>query len=113
MAAGAEAEAGLDAVLGVVDSGGAAGVGGFAEAVVGTGVEDASGVGKEEAGGATALTDCAVGLASGVWAKAPSVKKLRALRIKETLFINNVTLIKIAQSVGPGAKGSVVFEGAG
>lgn len=82
----------MDAVSAFGDSTGVAGAGAFAETDGGTGVEDATGVGKDEAVGATALTDC--GLATGAWPNALSVKKLSALRIKETLFISNVILIK-------------------
>jgi hypothetical protein len=74
------------------DSTGVATVAGLAEAAAdaGTGVEDATGVGKDEAGGAApTLADCAAGLPTAC-AKTLNVKKLRVLRIKETLFINNV-----------------------
>jgi hypothetical protein len=65
------------------------------EADAGTGVEDATGTGEEEAGGAPVLTDCAVGVPTGAWAKPVSVKKLRVLRIKNTFFISGVTLIRL------------------
>lgn len=84
----------MDGVFGFGDSAGVAGASAFAEAEAGTGVEDATGVGNDEAGGATALTDCP--LATVAW-NALSVKKLSTLRIEETLFICNVTLIEIAR----------------
>ncbi|MCM3869469.1 MAG: hypothetical protein ND895_02060 [Pyrinomonadaceae bacterium] len=104
MAAGAAEEAGVD---GVLELGGFAveDVAGLAEAATddGTGVDDDTGAGKDEAGGvAPTLAVCAVGLATA-WAQTLRVKRLRALRIKETLFISKVILNMIAKS-GPAAK---------
>jgi hypothetical protein len=79
-------------VLGFGDSAGVEGAVAVADA--GTGVEDATGTGEEDVGGAPTLTGCAPGLPTGAWAKAVGVKKLRALRIKNALFISNVTLIR-------------------
>ena len=88
MAAGAEAD--VDAALGLEGFGDSAGVAGPVAPVEtdgGNGVEDATGVGKDEAAGATEFACGAGGLGSGAWPKAASVKKLSALRIKKTLFI--------------------------
>jgi hypothetical protein len=94
LAAGAEA-AGAAAFV-FAESGDPVGVGGaavLAETGGGTGAEVASGVGRDDAGG-TALSDCPVGLATGVCAKALSVKKLNAMRTRRTLFMGNVCLLK-------------------
>ncbi len=89
LTAGRAEEADVDVVFGFGDPAGVAGVVAVAEADAGTGVEDATGTGEEDAGAPT-LTGCAVGLSTGAWAKAVAVKKLRALRIKNTFFISNV-----------------------
>jgi hypothetical protein len=81
-----------DVVLGSGDSTGVSGAAIVEEAGVGTGVEDTTGIGEEDAGGAPPLAGCAVGLPTGAWAKAVAVKKLRALRTKNTFFISNVAL---------------------
>ncbi len=86
-------------MLGFGDSAGVAGAVAVAVAVAveeadaGTGVEDATGTCEEDAGDAPTLTGCAVGLPTGAWAKAVAVKKLSALRIKNTVFTSNVNLI--------------------
>ena len=85
----------MDVVLGFGDSASVAGVGAGVEADAGTGVDDATGTGEEEAGGALTLAGRAVGLPSGVCAKAASVKKLRALRIRNTFFMSSVTLVRV------------------
>lgn len=85
LTAGGAEEAGVGVVFGFGDSTGVAGAVAVEEADPGIGVEDATGTGEEAAGGALTLTGCAAG-----WAKAMGVKKLRALRIKNTLFIRNV-----------------------
>lgn len=83
--AGANEEAGVGVVLLLGDSAGEAAVVVVADA--GTGVEDATGAGEEDAGGALTLTDC--GLPACTWAKVVSVKKLRTLRINNPFFISN------------------------
>ncbi|MBA3568138.1 MAG: hypothetical protein H0W28_02160 [Pyrinomonadaceae bacterium] len=80
-------------MLGFGDSAGVAGAVAVEEADAGTGVEDATGTCEEDAGDAPTLTGCAVGLPTGAWAKAVAVKKLSALRIKNTVFTSNVNLI--------------------
>ena len=80
----------MDVVLGSADPAGVAGEVPFAEADAGTGVEDATGTGEEEAGGAPTLAGRAGGLPAGVCAKALIVKKLRALSIRKSLFITSV-----------------------
>lgn len=82
-------------MFGFGDSAGVDGEVAVAEADAGKGVDDAPGTGKEEAGGAV-LVGCAGGLTTGAWAKAVVVRKLRAVRTRKTLFISNVTLIRIA-----------------
>jgi len=82
----------VDVVFGFGDSTGVADAVAVEGADPGTGVEDVTGTGEEDAGGAPTLTGCAAGVPTGVCAKAVSVKKLKALRSKSTLFISNVTL---------------------
>lgn len=89
-------DAGVAAGFGFGDSAGVDGEVAVAEADAGKGVDDAPGTGEEEAGGAPTLVGCAGGLTTGAWAKAVVVRKLRAVRTRKTLFISNVTLIRIA-----------------
>ncbi len=61
----------------------------------GAGGEDITGACGEDGEGAPTLTGCAVGLKTGGCARAVGVNKLRALRSKITLFISNVTLMRL------------------
>jgi hypothetical protein len=62
-----------------------------------SGVKGLAGDVKDEAEGPLTPPGWAVGWATGVWPKALRVKRLRTVRIKQTLFIGNFTLIKVVR----------------
>lgn len=88
----------MDVVLLFGDSAGVGAAVAVAEADAGTGVEEATGAGEEEAGGALTLTDR--GLRAGAWAKVVSVKRLRAQRINNPFFISNSIRVFSASNLG-------------